>query len=174
MRYSPVVLSLTIATAVAIAGCGSSTTSRAIATGASNSDYEIAQCMRAHRVPNFPDPTTGPGGEGFSITKAIGSSSTVTINGIAFSGPAFLSAAKTCHLSTGPTAPFSEAQKQAFVAKAHCLRTHGVPNFPDPSVGPGGYGVRLALPADVNPDAPAFKNAAEACAAVGANLPGVP
>lgn len=84
--------------ALAVAACGSSSTSRATATGSANSDFAVAQCMRAHNVPNFPDPTTGPGGEGFSIRQAIGGSSSVTINGISCSGPAFLSAAKTCHL----------------------------------------------------------------------------
>lgn len=160
--------------AIAVAACGSSSTSKAAASGSANSDFEAARCMRAHSVPNFPDPTTGPGGEGFSISVPVGGSASVTVNGITFSGPAFQSAAKTCHLSTGPAAPLSEPQKQAFVAKAHCLRTHGAPNFPDPSFGPGGHGVGINLTPGFNPQSPAFRNAAKMCASVGANLPGVP
>ncbi len=130
--------------------------------------------MRSHGVPNFPDPNSGPGGQGFSIRKSAGSSS-VTINGITFSGPAFQAAKKACQSvgSLGAPAPLLEAQKQAFVAKAHCIRTHGVPNFPDPSFGPGGYGVGINLPVGFNPQSPAFVSAAKACASVGAAIPGV-
>lgn len=130
--------------------------------------------MRSHGVPNFPDPISGSGGEGFSITKSAGSSS-VTINGIAFSGPAFEAAQKACRSvgTLGAPAPLSEAQKEALVAKAHCIRTHGVPSFPDPFFGPHGYGVGINLPAGFNPQEPAFVNAAKACASVGATIPGV-
>jgi hypothetical protein len=130
--------------------------------------------MRAHAVPNFPDPTLGAGGEGFSILKAPGSS-TVTVDGISFSGPAFQTAAKTCQFAgaLGPSTGISAAQKEALIAKAHCIRTHGVPNFPDPFFGPGGHGVGINLPAVFNPQSPAFQSAAKACATVGAGIPGV-
>ena len=39
------------------------------------------------------------------------------------------------------------------------MRSHGVPNFPDPS--PGGPGV---IPSSINPQAPAFLSAQKACA----------
>lgn len=36
-----------------------------------NADRKLAQCMRAHGMPNFPDPTDGgPGGPFFPISKA--------------------------------------------------------------------------------------------------------
>ena len=43
--------------------------------------------------------------------------------------------------------------------EAQCMRSHGVPNFPDPS--PGGPSV---IPNWINPQAPAFKSAETACA----------
>jgi hypothetical protein len=43
--------------------------------------------------------------------------------------------------------------------EAQCLRSHGVPNFSDPS--PGGPSV---IPNWINPQAPAFKSAEKACA----------
>ena len=130
--------------------------------------------MRSHGVPGFPDPTSGPGGQGFSILKSAGSSS-VTIYRIAFSGPAFQAAQKACRSvgTLGAPAPLSEAQKEAFIAKAHCIRTHGVPNFPDPFLDPRGYGVGINLPAGFNPQEPAFVHAAKVCESVGANIPGV-
>ena len=52
------------------------------------------------------------------------------------------------------------------------MRAHGVSNFPDPSFGPRGMGVRVVLPASCNSDAPAARRAAQACAGVGATIPG--
>jgi hypothetical protein len=43
--------------------------------------------------------------------------------------------------------------------EAQCMRSDGVPNFPDPT--PGGPSV---IPNWINPQAPAFKSAQEACA----------
>ena len=45
------------------------------------------------------------------------------------------------------------------VKYAQCLRTHGVPNFPDPSGSNG-----LVIPNNINPNAPAFQSAQKACA----------
>lgn len=119
--------------------------------------------MRSHGVPNYPDPTQGPGGQGFSISQAIGST-TVTIDGIAFNGPAFDAAVKTCKLFGGGSAPppVSESQKQKELAFARCMRTHGVPNFPDPRF-PAGGGIERALAPGVTPQSPAFQAAAKAC-----------
>lgn len=132
--------------------------------------------MRSHGVSNFPDPTApAPGreGGGFSILKTAGSS-TVTINGAAMGGPAFTGAGKTCGLSSAiDPAPITEAQKEALIAKARCLRNHGVPNFPTPFFGPGGRGVGVKLPPGFNPQAPAVIHAAKICVSVGANIPGV-
>lgn len=119
--------------------------------------------MRAHGVPNYPDPVRGPGGEGFSISTSPGSS-TLTVNGISFSGPAFQAAMKTCKLFGGRGAPppISESQKQAQLAFAQCIRTHGVPSYPDPRF-PAGGGIMRLLPAGVTPSSPAFQHAVAAC-----------
>lgn len=160
--------------AIAVAACGSSGNSGSTTANSSSPQFALAKCMRSHGVPGFPDPTSGPGGQGFSILKSAGSSS-VTIYRIAFSGPAFQAAQKACRSvgTLGAPAPLSEAQKEAFIAKAHCIRTHGVPNFPDPFLDPRGYGVGINLPAGFNPQEPAFVHAAKVCESVGANIPGV-
>lgn len=44
------------------------------------------------------------------------------------------------------------------LAYARCMRTHGVPNFPDPRATGG-----LVVPNDINTDSPAFKRAQQAC-----------
>jgi hypothetical protein len=132
--------------------------------------------MRSHGVSNFPDPTAavpGQGGGGFAILKVAGSA-TVTVSGVPLSGPAFTTAAKTCGLSAATKrTPITEAQKEAFIAKARCIRTHGVPNFPTPFIAPNGDGVGINLPAGFNSEAPAYIHAEKACVTIGANIPGV-
>jgi hypothetical protein len=53
------------------------------------------------------------------------------------------------------------------VAYADCMRSHGVPNFPDPSAG-GGYSVSP----EINVSSPAFASAQQACAKYGFSTPG--
>lgn len=47
---------------------------------------------------------------------------------------------------------------RAFLAFSQCMRTNGVPNFPDPK---GGGGIQLS--AGMNPKAPAFESAQAKC-----------
>jgi hypothetical protein len=164
-----VVVLLVIGCAVATAACGSSTKKPTVS---SNPAYEFARCMRAHGAPNFPDPTTGAGGgEGFAIN--VGLSGQLTVDGIAFAGPAFQSASKTCdHYDDVFGAPpaVSESQKVGMLANAACIRTHGVPNFPDPTFH---HGIGLKIGPGLNPASPAIERAAKACGHVGVPVPGV-
>ncbi|MDA8043827.1 MAG: hypothetical protein M0Z30_01100 [Actinomycetota bacterium] len=60
--------------------------------------------------------------------------------------------------SAGPTA-LADA-----VAYSQCVRSHGVPNFPDPVQTPsGGYGYRTA---GIDPNSAAFQGAVQACKAL--------
>ena len=61
-----------------------------------------------------------------------------------------------CGSATKPGTATS--QSASLVDFAVCMRSHGVPNFPDP----GGGDVTL-VPTGVNPSAPAFKTAWSAC-----------
>ena len=126
---------------------------------------EVQGCLRvrrlhgSHGVPNFPDPTSdgqinvnfASGGKG----GAPGSS------GIDRMSPQYISADQTCrHLLPGgvPT----PAQDQQALAKglkfARCMRSHGVPNFPDPSTA----GV-VHLGAGVDMSSPQFQDAQKVC-----------
>jgi hypothetical protein len=154
--------SCVLALALALAACGSSASNK---TGGSarNAQLALSMCMRAHGVPNYPDPTKGPGGEGFSISTSPGSD-TLTVDGIAFSGPAFHAAEKTCKLFGGGSGPppISERQKIQQFGFAQCMRKHGVPNFPDP-VFPSGGGVERPSAPGLNRNSPAVQRAAVIC-----------
>ena len=55
--------------------------------------------------------------------------------------------------------PSRAARTPQFVEYADCMRSHGVPNFPDPS---GGGGINIAG-TGINPQAPSFKAARASC-----------
>jgi hypothetical protein len=157
--------------------CGTSGTTaiRQAATGTNASNPQAvaaSQCMRAHGIRNFPDPVKGPGGVGLSVAASPGSQ-TITVAGIAFSGPAFTAAAKACKFGPGNQGrpSLSAAQRRGMLKNAECMRTHGVPNFPDPTFGPRG-GVKGAASFGINVNAPAFVRANQECNHVGVPLPG--
>jgi hypothetical protein len=54
----------------------------------------------------------------------------------------------------------SSSAHAAFLAFSACMRSHGVPNFPDPS---GGGGIRIQEGSGINPASPAFQAARAKC-----------
>jgi hypothetical protein len=139
------------------------TTTTAVASSGSNASGEtsqsqqlkLAQCMRSHGVPNFPDPSPG-GGQLNAISAA----------GINTQSPTYQAALQACQKYT-PAANVTPAQSAAQNAKglerSQCMRSHGVPNFPDPITGPtGGQAINLrGLGIDQN--SPTYQAAAAAC-----------
>ena len=127
----------------------------------------FAKCMRANGVPNFPDPGSN-GSRGIAIQQRVGSGASLTVNGVTVSSPAFQSAMTACRskLPNGGRPPaFSASQRAAMLKFSRCMRTHGVPNFPDPSFGTGGrVGIRFGPGSGVDPSSPSFQQAQAACA----------
>jgi hypothetical protein len=65
-----------------------------------------------------------------------------------------------------------QAGSQA-IAYSRCMRSHGVPSFPDPTISRSGgrVGIGLSIPASVGAS-PAFKTAQQACAMLESGGPG--
>jgi hypothetical protein len=85
-----------------------------------------SECIRSHGVPNFPDPVQTPsGGYGYRT------------RGIDPNSAAFQAALQACKALPSPWSSTSQqlspAQQQAWLNWAQCIRTHGLPNFPDPT-----------------------------------------
>jgi hypothetical protein len=77
--------------------------------------------------------------------------------GLAAAGCALaLAACGSSHNASGS----SSASRSQALELASCMRSHGVPNFPDP--GGGGGGIDLGG-TGINPQSPAFKSAQQAC-----------
>jgi hypothetical protein len=127
---------------------------------------KFAQCMRTHGEPEFPEPTEGH----IQIHSQNG-------HGPNPESPQFQAAEKACskyapaRVAPSP-AQQAKMQEQALKMSA-CMRSHGVPNFPDPKFSSSGGGVRVRIKAGgssgLNPSSPQFQAAMKACQS---NLPG--
>lgn len=141
--------------AVLAAGCGSSNGSGSAGPGLIKARFlAYSRCMRSHGVSDFPDPTTPPGGGvAFSISGGPGSDLNPT-------SPAYKAANQACRSllpagvqsATGPSPKIA-----AEVRWARCMRSHGVPSFPDPN-SQGAFDS-----AKFNDTTPAFHSANKAC-----------
>jgi hypothetical protein len=140
------------------------TTSSTKNAGGSNSSRSgdpaaYSACMRSHSVPNFPDPDSKGR---IKITSGVSSSGKKT--GVDINSPQFERARKACDklLPNGgrPTAAQQTHEQQQMLRFAHCMRSHGVPRFPDPK--PGGT-LSLGVKAGVNPNTPQFQTAQKVC-----------
>jgi hypothetical protein len=93
------------------------------------------------------------------------------VNGVPVNAPAFQSAMQTCRqkLPNGgrPSAAQVAAQKSKALQFSACMRSHGVPNFPDPvfQSNGGGVGIRIGG-AGVDPSSPAFQSAQHHCGSI--------
>ncbi|HUA72757.1 MAG TPA: hypothetical protein VMA96_16795 [Solirubrobacteraceae bacterium] len=156
--------------AVALAACGASappgaaTTTNASADTSSHHSTQIrfSECMRSHGVPDFPDPNPNATTSSGAVTMVLGIVLPQTID---VHAPAFRSALNECRkLVTGaaPKGAVPAATRLRLIQQAECMRKHGVPNFPDPTFGPGG-GIAQAVGAGPNSGSPAFEHALAVC-----------
>ncbi len=151
--------------ALAIAACGSSGHEPS-ATPHAQSFLAFSECMRSHGVPNFPDPAEG----------------NLNLNGTGInpSSPSFEAAQATCNKlqpdnGSSSIPPASKQQKEQLLAMSECMRSHRVPDFPDPTTKPPtstqGYSIErgvasnlfLLVPNTIKVNSPAFQQAANAC-----------
>ncbi len=112
--------------------------------------------MRSHGVTHFPDPTIGSNGL-----------PTFTINAgnVNPQSPAFRAAQQACkkHLpNLGPQTPAEKTTANAAALKyAACMRSNGVPDFPDPN-GQGLIQINNAT-GSLDASSPQFQKAETAC-----------
>jgi hypothetical protein len=142
--------------AIANRGCGGprcvqpATASEAVAAS------KAARCMRAHGVPNFPDPNSLPGVLKGHFGFTAGS-------GIDPDTPQFEAAYTYCgkrYLHMHTATPAQRARwNAAAVAYSHCMRAHGVSDFPDPLPGQGA----IRLPTSEYENTPKVQRGMQAC-----------
>jgi hypothetical protein len=143
-----------IALGLALAACGASGPAAGGPAGntqdpSGRSQLEaVVQCLRAHGVPNFPDPVYDPGDGRWHYADyrtAIPQRSQQACQ----------------HLDPSavrPSPPVPQAEFSELVKLAQCIRQHGVPTWPDPN--PQG---QFRLPPSQLGKSPLFESAVQAC-----------
>ncbi len=152
-----------------VAGGATARSSGSAVKGKYASALAYSRCMRSHGVPNFPDPKLVAGG-GIQVSGSA--------PGVNRQSPLFSAAQRSCRplLPNGgePTRAGQQKEVAVLLHASHCMRAHGVPGFPDPSLSApsnrAGYstimsndGVWLAIPNSIDVRAPAVERAAAAC-----------
>ncbi len=110
--------------------------------------------MRSHGIPNWPDPT---GGGAFDKSK-------LRQLGLSVSRVRALEEGPCNHLLNGgasQTYTITPADRADYLKAAACMRSHGFPDFPDPTF--QNNNVQTDIPSSINQDSSQFKSAAATC-----------
>ncbi len=116
---------------------------------ASSKAVAFSHCMRSHGVPDFPDPFSRGG-----VPK-------VTPQQVGVSNSQFQVAERACAQLLQPTQAQVPEIMTGMLNFARCMRSHGVPNWPDPSTDSSGQPV-FNIPG-IDPDSPRVSNTADEC-----------
>lgn len=156
-RRRSVVLAVAVgAIGLLAAACGGGGSAALAGTTAYQKALAYAQCMRAHGEPSYPDPTSNGG---FIIDGKKDN----------LNGQLMQSANRTCQHLLPKARPMTAAQQRQATAEAlkfvACMRTHGIPNMPDPQVNSQGIEMRIGGPngSGPKPNSPVLHAAMQAC-----------
>jgi len=119
----------------------------------------FSACMRSHGVPNFPDPTSGSNGNSVELQQG---------SGIDPNSQQYQSAMHACQsllpagkANAGSVSPTVRTQ---YLRYAACMRSHGEPNYPDPTF--NGNSVNLGNLSGIDTNSPQYQSASHACASL--------
>jgi hypothetical protein len=153
---------LSILGIIALAACSSSSNGADPSSSSSGSSayqkaVDYAKCIRAHGVPNYPDPNSqGQFVLANGASNPVGQVSNSVIN----------AAVQACQSLAPPSVAEGPSQNPgagagdttAALKFAQCMRSHGEPNFPDPASNGS-----ITLPQGMDPESTQFQNAQKAC-----------
>ncbi len=128
---------------LALAACGSQqasppvahvarSTGTSIPSGPTNAALVATRCLRQHGLPDLPDPVVVPSGPAKGQI-ALDKPALATYPSSVIDRATAACSAAMAQLPSGPNSVSSAQQLQDLLAFAHCVRNHGVPNFPDPN-----------------------------------------
>jgi hypothetical protein len=193
-RRPAAALLIALVASVTIAACGGSGSSGSSAASTTNAGLKLATCMRAHGVPDFPDPGSSNAGNS-GTTGNTGSGPKVPPGKVDVDGHVLAESSRVVDTAYTRCQKYEEALqgpristaqlvkfKAGALAYAKCVRAHGVPDFPDPTVetGPGGHGAGIAPPYGSGAsarkhDTPALQAAIKTCSSLVEKVtPGAP
>ena len=150
-----------MAAAVLAAACSGSPSSTGSggspnAGGSANSSSAVAysRCVRAHGVPDFPDP--GSNGQIPNDAKrALREVSDSLARAATY-------ACRNLNPAGRESPTLTAQQQQDYLRAAACMRSHGITNFPDPAF-PGGR-MNISIPSSIDSRSRQFTQAQQTCA----------
>ena len=107
-----------------------------------------SRCMRAHGIPDFPDPAAA------GLPK-------VTPQQVGVSDARFQSAQRACAPLLQPGQAQAAKTLTGLLNFAHCMRAHGLPNWPDPTIDRNGQPVFDI--SGIDPASPRVSRTADVC-----------
>jgi hypothetical protein len=163
-----------LALAVVVTGCGGGPSTPHVASGATTTAtvspsarstthatglLAYASCMRSHGVPNFPDPSGDGGIPKQAVITAMqqvsssqaSSAQSVCRNALPAGGS----------LSGQEYHAVTANDQQDYLKAAACMRSHGVPDFPDPNF--SGGNVSFPIPSSTDTHSTRFNEARQTC-----------
>jgi hypothetical protein len=157
LQRGSVLAAAATAAVLGLAGCGGGSHGSSTSRGSANSQLlAYSACVRSHGVPNFPDPDSSG-----RIRK-------MTPEQLGVSSSQLQAAESSCGYLLQPTQAQEQQVTSGMLDFARCMRSHGVPNWPDPtflSGAPGTDGANMPvfnIPG-IDPNSPQVSNAADAC-----------
>jgi hypothetical protein len=176
--FKPLLVATVVTTGVlGLAACGSSPSSPGVASAGSTTTtlsagssggsragshtgdsrlLKYSQCMRAHGITDFPDPSSNG-----SLTIGIKPGSDLNPH-----DPRNLAAQSACkaYSPAGNPTPAEEATANANALRySQCMQSHGIADFPDPN---GQGTLTINVGGDIDPNAATFKSAEQSCASL--------
>lgn len=158
-RRPPLLTTVIAAGAVSLlaAGCGAGSSTTA-ATTTQDVPLAYSHCMHSHGVPNFPDPDSG---------GQIPKDQVIALDP---GSPQFQAAQRACiqlypYGGPGQDSAQGQARTATMLAFARCIRSHGFPNFPDPTSS-GQLTHEMVANAGIDLHQPAVLQAGDACVGV--------
>jgi hypothetical protein len=151
------------ATAALAAACGGSSPGPAASPGQPlyQQARTYADCMRAHGVPEFPDPRPGP--EGTLVYPLNPPAGMLTSAGY---DAAFRACLKLAITGGRPTARYQAIASHA-LRQAECMRAHGITRYPSPATIGGGIHSPDFTTLGLDTHTPQFQAAGRACGIAG-------
>jgi len=130
------------ALALQAAACGSGSPPSA-ASGGSRSAVAYASCIRSHGVPNYPDPGSNgqlPKGDAqhFGVSPSQLQAAQQACRHLLPTGGSLGQQEARCMQNSDCPAALVQQMTTADLKLSRCMRSHGVPNFPDPASGGSG------------------------------------
>jgi hypothetical protein len=115
----------------------------------------LARCMRSHGVPKWPDPDSTGGFDKSKLRQLAVSSSRMRA---LQDGPCNIPIPSGGQ-SQGQT--ITPADRADYLKAAACMRSHGVPDFPDPTF--QNNNVSVHIPSSIDPNSSVAKRASATC-----------